>query len=321
MAQAIRTCQKNRSLQKACDDVSFTAAKPSLKKLAGILSSKVTALRKQLDSQTTLAECWATQKLLDRAEVEYDATRLKTIPSHLSIKLVGDGFKVGVGALWMEQLTADFTVSMAANAAADKRNPYGRACVTSVVGSAANPGSISFRANDLYLKSDNFPTLRLETFEAKCEFTSVVPIHFKSERQRFKVGPGLKVNIKKISSKMTTAGGLAAAPPQTMIRFATEQVLRMIIVQNIQQFFPPEIGMYLEQANVEHTNGAAGTLKIAGPNVKDLEAQLANDAPGSQELLNLSREQVRPLCAYVCATPSLCPPPPLLFAHTVFVRS
>jgi hypothetical protein len=294
-------------MQKTADLESFNATKSQTKKLAGVLYTKVAKLRALLETQTTLEDCWRTQKQLDREEAAYDAARLATIPQNLAIKLVGDGFKVGVGDIWLEELDASFDCSMiprehASSASPSSKNPHSRACVTSQIGSDAQLGVVSFKAHEIYLKSDNFPTLRLESFEAKCEFTATVPIHFKTERQRWKVGPGMKINLKKIESKMATSGGLTANPPQSMIRFATEQILKMIITKNLKQFFPPEIGIYMESVKSDHVNAANGTLKVTGPHCNDLESLLVNSSSKrAHDLLKLTAEQAAVLVQFARA--------------------
>jgi hypothetical protein len=74
----------------------WKAEKPAVKKRVVLLARRVDELKKELDSLTTLSECWSCQKALDAAESEYDVARLQTIPPECSIKLVGAGFKVGV---------------------------------------------------------------------------------------------------------------------------------------------------------------------------------------------------------------------------------
>jgi hypothetical protein len=154
---------------------------------------------------------------------------------------VGNGFKVGVGAVWLASLAAPFSCSLVPGTGGLARQD--RATVTTDIGSQENPGVISFTASELYLKADNFPTLRLESCEATCEFSSHVPIQFKTQRQQWKVGGGLKIQMHKMKSRMTTSGGLTTNPPQALVRFAVEQVLKLIITKNLKQFFPPEIGM------------------------------------------------------------------------------
>ena len=73
-----------------------------------LLASHLDKLKKDLDDATSLAACWALQKQVDLAEAEYDEARLQTIPPACSIQLVGAGFKVGVGSVWLENLVAPF---------------------------------------------------------------------------------------------------------------------------------------------------------------------------------------------------------------------
>ena len=298
---AIRLIQHNRLTQDKIDKKNFRLIKSTAKKLAIAVSIKIGSLKKNLDAQTDLSGCWRAQKNLERAEAEYDAARLQTIPQNLSIKLVGEGFKVGVGAIWLENINVAFSVSMvprdpkAAESSSSKENPHNRTAIIVQVGSDSQLGVVSFRASNIFLKSDNFPTeILLDTFEAKCEFTAHVPIHFKTERQQWKVGPEMKINLKTIKSKMQTSGGLAAKPPQSLIRFAAEQIMKVIITKNLRKFFPPEIGDYMETASSQHKNSLAGTLGISGPRADDLESHVGENGAScarARELLHLDASQ------------------------------
>ena len=130
------------------DKARWKIEKPSVKKRAGILAKRVDALRKELDTLETLNDSWTCQKALDAAEAEYDSARLQTIPPECSIKLVGAGFKVGVEAIWLENLTAPFqlstvnspSVGIQMNIGGDTREQAGM-------------GFVSFRADGIYLRT------------------------------------------------------------------------------------------------------------------------------------------------------------------------
>jgi hypothetical protein len=195
--------------------------KPSMKKRANMLAKRADALRKELDSLETLGDCWTCQKALDAAEAEYDSARLQTIPPECSIKLVGAGFKVGVEAIWLENLMAPFQMSvrrMEKEIVHDIQPPLTNTTLSRFTLQTVNApsvgiqmniggdtreqagmGFVSFRADNLYLRSDNFPkSIKLDSFSARCEFVSNVPMTFKAKRRAWKVGSGLRISLKKI---------------------------------------------------------------------------------------------------------------------------
>jgi len=139
-------------------------------------------------------------------------------------------------------------------------------------------GLVKFRADGIYLRADNFPkSIKLDSFSARCDFVSSVPINFKEKRQSWKVGSGLKISLKKIEPRMTTASGNSVKPPQTLIRFIVEQVLKILIASNLKRFIPPELGQYLSKVKPERMNSISGTLSVSGPHAGDLEANLCNE--------------------------------------------
>eukprot|EP00520_Triparma_pacifica_P000714 CAMPEP_0118642858 /NCGR_PEP_ID=MMETSP0785-20121206/6060_1 /TAXON_ID=91992 /ORGANISM="Bolidomonas pacifica, Strain CCMP 1866" /LENGTH=946 /DNA_ID=CAMNT_0006534439 /DNA_START=97 /DNA_END=2934 /DNA_ORIENTATION=- len=274
------------------DSTLWKAEKPSAKKRVAVLAKKVDVLRKELDSLTTLGECWHCQKTLDITESEYDEARLKTIPPECSIKLVGAGFKVGVEAIWLENLVAPFQLSTVNSPSVGIQMNIGG----DTRGEQAGMGLVNFRADGIYLRTDNFPkSIRLESFSARCEFISSVPMTFKEKRMSWKVGSGLRISLKKIEPKMTTTSGNSVKPPQTLIRFIVEQVLKLLIASNLKKTLPHELGQYFAKVKPERMNSINGHLSISGPHAGDLEAPLINKDNESslrgRKLLSLTREQ------------------------------
>ena len=162
-------------------------------------------------------------------------------------------------------------------------------------------GVVSFHAENVYLRADNFPTLRLDAFSAKCDFISDVPIVYRRDRKTWKVGSGLTISLKTISPKITMSGGNSVKPPQTLIRFAVEQVIKIVITKQLKQLIPPELGQYLEKVPEERMNSVSGTLNVGGPHTVDLESVLSNDSASSErarKLLNLTREQANHLAIF-----------------------
>ena len=171
----------------------WTSERPAVKKRVTMLASHLDKLKRDLENATSLAGCWALQKQVDLAEAEYDEARLQTIPPTCSIQLVGAGFKVGVGSVWLENLVAPFVMRTF------KSDQDGKASIAMKIGGsspyteASSLGVVSFHAENVYLRADNFPTLRLDAFSARCDFISDVPIVYRRDRKTWKVGSGLKI--------------------------------------------------------------------------------------------------------------------------------
>ncbi|GMH53527.1 hypothetical protein TL16_g01471 [Triparma laevis f. inornata] len=277
----------------------WTAERPNVKKRVAILQTHVEKLRKDLESASSLAACWALQKEVDAAEAEYDEARLRTIPPACSIQLVGAGFKVGVGSIWLENLVAPFVMQTTKQPEVSVHMKIGGTGSHSET--STTMGVVSFYTENVYLRADNFPTLRLDAFSAKCDFTSDVPIVYKKGRKAWKVGSKLSISLKKIEPKITMSGGSSVKPPQALIRFAVEQVIKIIITKQLKQLIPPELGLYLDAVPEERMNSVSGTLSVGGPHTMDIESVLSNDSVSSErgrKLLKLTREQATHLITF-----------------------
>lgn len=94
---------------------------------------------------------------------------------------------------------------------------------------------------------------------------------------------------------MTTTSGNSVKPPQTLIRFIVEQVLKLLIASNLKKFLPHELGRYLEKVKPERMNSVYGTLSVSGPHAGDLEANICNKdnecSIRGRDLLNITRDQ------------------------------
>ncbi|GMH47452.1 hypothetical protein TrVE_jg4862 [Triparma verrucosa] len=298
LKEAIKSIHELIELERQQKLDQWTAERPNVKKRVALLQTHAEKLRKDLESATSLAACWALQKEVDMAEAEYDEARLQTIPPACSIQLVGAGFKVGVGSIWLENLVAPFVMQTIKEPEISVHMKIGG---TSPRSEASTMGVVSFYTENVYLRADNFPTLRLDAFSAKCDFTSDVPIVYKKGRKTWKVGSKLSINLKKIEPKITMSGGSSVKPPQTLIRYAVEQVIKIIITKQLKQLIPPELGLYLETVPQERMNSVSGTLSIGGPHTMDIESVLSNDsvsAERARKLLKLSREQATHLITF-----------------------
>lgn len=88
--------------------------------------------------------------------------------------------------------------------------------------------------------------------------------------------------MKKIEPKITMSGGSSVKPPQALIRFAVEQVIKIIITKQLKQLIPPELGLYLDAVPEERMNSVSGTLSVGGPHTMDIESALSNDSVSSE---------------------------------------
>ena len=294
----------------------FAVEKARAKKRVARHAAKIEEIKKEQQQQqqqldkmtttTTLRDCWRLQRRLDSEEANYDCARLQTIPPQCTIKLVGHGFKVGAESIWLESLATNFQVETSNQKAAEAAAPS----LFMRVGDETRLGSISFRADNIYLRSDSLPTsIKLDNFSATCKFTTVVPIIFESANKRhgggqaWKLGKEFKLKLKKIEPKLTRSGN-SMKPPQTLIRFVLEQVIKIVLLQNLKKIIPPEVGTYLKKVKHGGLQFLNGNLVISGPLIQELEAPLLGDNGSScaaRRLLKLTKKQVENVVTFARA--------------------
>ena len=137
------------------------------------------------------------------------------------------------------------------------------------------------------------PTVRLKAFSSRCDFTAVVPITFSRRLGWSVVQSELKISLKNLQSHITTFSSHNVKPPQSLIKFIVEQIIKVVISKNLKKFVPNELGDYLINVQKDNaSNDVTGVFQIIGPQINDLEINLtgtSESAERARKLLNLTQ--------------------------------
>jgi len=272
-----------RSAQSKIEE--FNILRPSLKEQARALEKSCAALRQKINSKNaktaSLSDSWSMLKELSTLESLYDEARLRTIPLDCRVKMVGRGFKVGVGACWLEEADCSFSCNIQ------------RTDDTPQVTVTIN-GKVSSLSENIYLRQHSMPTLRLKSFSSSCSFASQVPLLFSPHAGWSVSKQSLQLTLSDLKSRIEMYGP-TLQPPQSVIKFVCEQVIKILIVRNLEKFVPNEIGMYLVNVSTRMCeNVLGGGVKIRGPSVGVLRASIEGGGEYSikaRELLGLELSQ------------------------------
>jgi len=153
-------------------DQEYETIRPQIKKHAASLLIECEKIRKRLhNNDLSLEASWALLKQLETVELHYDEARLQSIPPSSKIKLVGNGFKIGLSAIWLEKMVCPFSCTTVRHDSSmstpDKGSPKvkGKSPLINVKTSApkiylhigsksTNYGVVSYRSENIYLRGE-----------------------------------------------------------------------------------------------------------------------------------------------------------------------
>ena len=164
------------------------ALRPQIKHQARVLEAECDKIRRELNGpgRMTLGESWKLRRELEIREALFDNARLQCIPTLSRIKFVGTGIKVGVSAVWIEDVLCPFQFESRRDkndlpkvfvrigqSKKNQKKPDREESSSSNGeggggGSSNSSGVISFLAENLYLRAEAMPRIKLKSFKGKC---------------------------------------------------------------------------------------------------------------------------------------------------------